>query len=58
MEWYGESTVSLVNHRSITSLREGVAQRLKHRKTITWQLKNAILIALQDALVSKKDKGQ
>ena len=48
MEWFGESTVSLVCKSSIKSLKEGVNRRRK-QKPIQPELKVAIKLAIQEA---------
>ena len=45
IKWYGDETVSLVNEKSITPLREGLKRRMK-RKTSKC-LQRAINLALK-----------
>ena len=54
IEWYGESTVSLVRKSYIKTLKEGVGKRLK-LKPLTEDLKNAINLAIIEATKQVSD---
>ena len=57
MDWFGESTMSLVSKSSISSIKEGL--RIRVKKYINRQLRDAVVEALQEAMNQKtKLKGK
>lgn len=55
MEWFGESTVSLVGKAYIQPIKDGVQKKLK-QKSVPPDLKEAILEAIQEASRKKAKK--
>ena len=48
VEWFGESTMSLVAKANLKSIQDGVQKRLNYCKSVPADLKEAILEAMQE----------
>lgn len=53
MDWYGESTRSLVSKSSIQPIKEAVAYRLGRSFAFSKHLKDAVIEAIQEAIDQK-----
>jgi len=55
VEWFGESTVSIVSKNCILTIEDGVNRRLK-KTILTSQLRAAIFLALNEAYTRKETR--